>query len=214
MEMKIYFRNLLCIISLIFAISILFGCAPSAKYAVPAAETIYQPRDDKALIVFLRSSFIGSAISSSLFDITKGDDNLIAIIGSGDKVAYYTDPGEGQFMVIGESADFMDTLLDAGKVYYAIVIPRMGAWKARFSLYPFKQVAHEEQFQVDSPKLVEWLNACKYVTMNNEAYIWAENNAASIREKREKYLKKWAEMPDETKRWRTLLPEDGLHAPL
>lgn len=50
-----------------------------------------------------------------------------------------------------------------------------------------------------------------YMTINDEAYLWAKNNASSIKGKRVEYLKKWAKMHDEIKRWRTLLPEDGLN---
>ncbi len=39
-------------------------------------------------------------------------------------------------MVVSEAADFAKADVEAGKTYYVLVTPRMGWWKARFSLRP------------------------------------------------------------------------------
>lgn len=63
------------------------------------------------------------------------------------KVAYHTEPGEHMFMVIAESADFMQATLEAGKTYYAQIVPRPGVWKARFSFRPINDIAGETRLQ-------------------------------------------------------------------
>lgn len=199
---------------LFISLALLVGGCATGRYSVPVTDSTYRPIDNKALVIFMRHSFVGSAISSSLFDISDGDEQLIAILKSKNKVAYYSPPGQRQFMVIAENADFMDANLQAGKIYYAIVTPRMGIWKARFSIHPFKRVAGEPEFQLDSPQLIDWLNKCDLVEANDEAIAWALAHAESIRDKKVKYLQKWDVMLEKDKRWRRLDPHDGLDSPV
>jgi hypothetical protein len=188
---------------LVLSISIFAGCAGSSKYMKLApAGTDYYPEDDKALVIFMRPSTLGYAIQSSVFDVTSGENKLVGIISAKKKLAYKTDPGEHLFMVVGESADFMKAKLEAGKTYYALVSPRMGVWKARFSLKP----VHKEE--LSSEEFRNWVQACEYVENKESAYKWAEQNAANIQSKREKYLIKWNEKPESAKP--TLYPEDGI----
>ena len=194
-------------------IPIISACA-TGRYTVPAESAEYPVRDDKALVVFMRASYVGGAITSALFDVSQEKEQLIAIVGPGEKLAHYVDPGKHQFMVVSEAADFMDAELEAGKIYYAIITPRMGMWRARFSLHPFKKVAAEPEFQLDSPELVQWLADCTYVSPNPTGDTWAAENADSIRQKRQEYLVKWNAKPANDKEWRTLRPQDGLPNPL
>ncbi len=60
-------------------------------------------------------------------------------------------------MVVGENADFISAELGANKTYYALVTPRIGAWKARFSLKPI----HADQ--LNSSQFDEWLDNCKWL---------------------------------------------------
>lgn len=60
-------------------------------------------------------------------------------------------------MVVSEAADFMDAELETGKTYYALVTPRLGVWKARFSLRPMTAV------ELDGQQLREWLDACERI---------------------------------------------------
>ncbi len=113
---------------------LLAGCAGSSSYMsdVPPERANYTTQPDQALVVFMRPSGFGFAIQSSVFDIVDENPVFVGIVSAKAKVAYYVNPGERRFMVISESADFMDATLEAGKVYYALVTPRMGVWKARF----------------------------------------------------------------------------------
>ncbi|PZN84509.1 MAG: hypothetical protein DM484_02725 [Candidatus Methylumidiphilus alinenensis] len=48
-------------------------------------------------------------------------------------------------MVVGENADFMEAELFANRTYYVNVAPRMGCWKARFSLNPLSGKVSQEE---------------------------------------------------------------------
>ena len=110
------------------------GCQSSMM--VKAGDSEPMPAPGKALVVFLRPSSFGGAIQSSVYDTHEGEDTFIGIVSAETKVAYEAEPGDHLFMVVAENADFMIAHLDAGKTYYALVSPRMGLWKARFSLLP------------------------------------------------------------------------------
>jgi len=152
---------------------------PPASVAAPAV--------DSAIVVFLRPSILGGAIQSSVFDISGTSDELVGIVSSGRKIAYSTKPGKRRFMVIGESADFMDAELAAGRIYYARVEPRVGFWKARFSLVPVTAA---------DASLAGDLSSCKWVDNTASSLAWARENMPSIREKHTSYLPDWEKSAD------------------
>lgn len=126
---------------------------------------------------------------------------MAGIVAAKKKVAYMVYPGEHLFMVIGESADFMSGDLKAGKAYYALVTPRPGAWKARFSV----KLVHAEE--LSTAQFNEWLSDCEWVGKTGESEQWAASNMASIREKQATYYEKW--MSKDASARPRLLPEDG-----
>jgi hypothetical protein len=189
------------------------GCA-TGRNTVLDPTLAYQARPDKALVILMRPSSFGAAISSAVFDATGDHNELIAVLGPKEKVAYYCPPGDRLFMVIAENADFMEATLEAGKIYYGIVTPRMGVWKARFSLHPFKVNHAEQEFRLDSSNLKEWLTACHFVTPNADAVKYGQEKAFDIQERRADYTARWASMSENDKQWRRLLPADGVSAPI
>ena len=178
------------------------GCAGTSKYMQDVADPgiSYAPAADEAIVVFMRPSTFAFAIDSGVFDVTAEKNDVIGIVSAKKKMAYRTRPGKHLFMVTGENADFMRADLQAGKTYYALVTPRMGAWKARFSLTAVNN-------GVEPDKLNEWINACSWVETSEATRQWAKENAGSIQRKREGYIDKWMAKPDEGKP--TLAPEDG-----
>jgi len=173
---------------LLVILMLLAGCAVQSGYMKPVGPdmaTAYTPSGEEAVVVFMRPSRFGGAVQSSVFDVTTEDNVLIGIVSSKTRVAYRTSPGRHLFMVIGESADFMAADLEGGKTYYVLVTPRMGVWKARFSLRP----VHRDQ--LESNEFKNWKNACRPVEKLDTADRWAEENAASIQSKRESYYEKW-----------------------
>lgn len=161
-------------------------------------QPITKPDPGKAMVVFMRPSKLGFAIHAAVFE----DDNFIAMVPYNSKFVHMAKPGKHQYMVVSEAGDFMSADLVAGKTYYAIVAPRMGAWRARFSL---QAVRKEEISKHDDVQ--ECLRECQYVVNAPSAAIWAQNNKPSIMEKKAKYYEVWMEKnPSERPHLR---PEDG-----
>lgn len=88
-------------------------------------------------------------------------------------------------MAIGESADFMAAEVESDKTYYTLVTPRMGMWKARFSLKPISEN------ELNSEKFRDWLKDCDWVEKTLESDQWASENMDSILKKYKKYYPKW-----------------------
>ncbi|UHQ20354.1 hypothetical protein LVB87_04110 [Lysobacter sp. KIS68-7] len=168
-----------------------------------------KPEPGKALIVFVRVSAGGALISSSVYDAPDGETKFIGIVQRGNKVAYQAEPGPHRFMVIAENADFMDATLEAGKTYYALISPRMGVWKARFSLLPIhNDPAADESLQSNDFK--KWMGKTSFFEATESNLAWYEANKASVEEKKADYLKKWNVMLPQDKILLTLKAEDGV----
>lgn len=152
-------------------------------------------------IVFMRPHAFGGAIQASVFDVTgAGDAKFIGIINMHTQLSYPVQPGRYTFMVVGESADFMEADIVAGKSYYALVIARPGAWKARFSFVPVR----------DNEKRVEqWEQSLRPVASTPRTTAWAKQNASSIESKRSRYYAEWSGKPESQRAGQTLNAQDG-----
>jgi len=183
---------------------LLSGCAGTVKNmsAVPASEVVTSPTDGKSMIVFMRPSTLGFAIQSSVFEVKEENVSLAGIVAAKKKVSYELEPGEHLFMVIGESADFMSAELKPNKTYYALVTPRMGMWKARFSLKPIHSA------ELSSAQFKEWFQDCEWVKKSPASENWASSNMPSIQSKRKEYYAKW--MSKDSGDRPKLLPQDGI----
>lgn len=195
-------KIIILIVSLLSVLSLTSCASKYMKAAGPDALAGYMPSAGDATVVFMRPSSFGGAIQSSVFDVTTEKNVFVGIVSSSAKVAYRTTPGVKTFMVVGESADFMKAELAAGKVYYALVTPRMGVWKARFSLRP----VHKEELSGDEFK--GWNNGCELVENTPESFKWAKDNAPSIQEKRIEYFEKWMSKSESERPF--LKTEDGM----
>lgn len=186
-------------------ISALFGATGYAARVKLMEEYDRQltPQPDQALIVFMRSAASGSAFSASLFDVTGDETKFIGIMYNNTKVCYDVVPGEYTFMVIGESADFMKATVEAGKTYYALITPRMGVWKTRFSLRPLRQ---SDFARSDFSK---WVSKTRLVKNTTDSEAWALANKEDIEGKRADYWPAWCKLSPETQAEMTLNPEDG-----
>lgn len=181
----------------------LSGCAGAVKNmrAVPPGQAKSAPDEGKAMVVFMRPATLGFAIQSSVFEIIDNDPSLVGVVAAKKKVGYQVDPGSHLFMVVGESADFMSAELEANKTYYALVTPRIGVWKARFSLDP---VSAQE---LDAPEFTKWFDACEWVEKTPESDAWASAHMDSIKSKQTEYYDKW--MSKDSSRRPKLAPQDG-----
>lgn len=196
-------KNMVFMVALGVFVLFLTGCAGSSKYMKLAQEKPdqYRPGKNQSSVVFMRPSGLGFAIDSAVFDITGKDNKIIGIVSAKKKVIYKTDPGFHLFMVTGESGDFMKANLEAGKTYYALISPRMGMWKARFTFEPVTKA------QLSSDEFKQWFDSCELVENTPDTYVWVNENAKNIQSKKDDNIKDWQEKPDSEKP--SLGPQDG-----
>jgi hypothetical protein len=198
-----YLKTLVVVSVLFFA-----GCASNPMNVTKNTE-VSPTSADEAQVVFMRSSFLGSAINASLFDVTHGEPVFIGIIANDTKVPYKTTPGKHTFMVVSEAADFLEADIVAGKNYYSIVTPRMGAWKARFSLWPISNDP-AAKFTTGSKDFSEWQEETFIAETTEKANAWYQKNKVSVTKKQAKYWPVWLKKSAEDLDKRTLKQEDGL----
>ena len=189
----------------VLSLGLLFfsGCAGTVKHmeSAPDEALVVAPEEGKSMVVFMRPSTFAFGIQSSVFEINSDYPSLVGILAAKKKVSYQLEPGTHLFMVIGESADFMSADLEANKTYYALVTPRMGVWKARFSLRPI------HASELESTEFNEWLDGCEWVIKNADSEQWANENMPSILSKHEEYYAKWMEKDSSDRPH--LMPQDG-----
>ena len=186
--------SLLTIVSALF----LAGCVtPEPNMKLSQAISPAEATPDKALIYFLRPRDLGFITHAAVYD---GDD-FVGFVPYNTRLAYQADPGEHLFYVVSEAADFMTADLVAGRTYYAQVVPRMGAWRARFSLWAISAD------DLKTPEVRAWIDNATPVQNKPEAYTWAQENADSVQQKREAYYAKWITKADEDRPH--LKAEDG-----
>lgn len=195
-------------IAFVFSFLAMLGCASIPMDVVPG-QIIQPTRANESQVVFMRSSFIGSAISATLYEVRGDKTEFLGILNNGTKIAVKTTPGEHLYMVVSEAADFLKSDLAPGNIHYSIVTPRLGAWKARFSLWPISTNPNAK-FNTADGKLDEWLGETSLVTMSEAALTWYEQNKLSVEQKRVKYWPTWQKKSAADKAEHTLKPSDGL----
>ncbi|HUA79101.1 MAG TPA: hypothetical protein VL997_01925 [Dyella sp.] len=185
----------------------LSGCQSSMMTKAGNTSQVVVPSD--ATIVFMRPSSFGGAIQASVYDVTGGQTVFGGIVSSKTSVQMQVPAGEHLFMVIGENADFMNADLSAGKTYYVWVRPRMGVWKARFSLIPIHNDP-QAKYNLQSSDFADWKRDSVPVVKNAGADTWYQQNKADIESKRLDYMKKWDRMDPQDKAELTLHASDGV----
>ena len=172
--------------------------------AVPALTPVSTaPASDmvEGKVVFMRPSGMGGAVAATVFDVTgSGDSKIIGIINMRGKLSYPVKPGVYTFMVVSEAADFMQVTVAPGKTYYALVRPRMGAWKARFSFEPLR---------AGDSRAESWERSTRLVNNPSRAEAWYRDNASSVEDKRSRYWPEWNNKPESARAGQTLNAEDG-----
>lgn len=188
---------------------ILGGCQSSLMTKSGKAATEAPEVAQQATVVFMRPSVMGGAIQSSVYDVTGGQTRFGGIVSSKTSVQMHVPSGDHLFMVIGENADFMNATLDPGKTYYVWVRPRMGVWKARFSLIPIHNDPNAK-YNLQSKDFADWKRDSALVDKTPEADAWYESHKRDIESKRVDYMKKWDRMDAENKAELTLHASDGV----
>jgi hypothetical protein len=171
------------------------------------------PEEGKAMVVFMRPSSYGGLIAASVYVAPDSETRFLGVIRPKQKVAVQMEPGTHRFMVIAENADFLDASLEAGKTYYVLISPRMGVWKARFSLFPLHKTGSDE-YNLQSADFKEWVAKTEYVEIAPAGQRWYDENKTGIDKKKADFLVKWNKMAPKDRAELVLHAEDGVDAPL
>jgi hypothetical protein len=184
----------------------LSGCASSLMIEAPSQE-IRPPAPNKTKVVFMRTSFVSSAIGAEIFEVNNGQLNFIGALPKGNKIVYETTPGQKVFMAYGTAADFMLGNLQGGKIYYSIVRPNWGTG----GMIPTPVRADgTTEFNTRSADFAGWVADTKLIVPNADAKEWF------VKEKPrylEIYARYWAIFQQKSagqKDERTLHPQDGM----
>lgn len=170
------------------------GCG-TIKYMkeMPEGTAVAAPRPGKAMVVFMRSTALAQAVTASVFEIKNDNPELVGLVANNTKVAYEVDPGERLFMVVSETADYMSADLAPNLTYYAFVTPRMGAWRARFSLAAVNRGGPRSQ------AAQACLRDCRLVEKTAESEAWARDNMSDVRSKHKEVYPRWNQKPAKDK---------------
>jgi len=179
----------------------LAACAGTTTMVKSGGPPAIKPNE--ATVIFMRSSFVGSAVAASVFDVSQPGTRFVGVVENGMKLAYVVPPGDHTFMVVSEAADFMKATLLPGKTYYALITPRMGAWKARFSFRPLRQP------DLAGADFADWDKNTHWVETGAEAVAWADRNAADVAQKRARYWAEWSSKDIDQRNSQTLFAVDG-----
>lgn len=188
---------------------------------IKSAITEHTPEAGKALVIFVRSSFVVGAYAAPIVhvDVKKTspkpeelavDDKVVGILSAYSKIAYQAEPGEHTFMSVpfgGGPALVAKATLQAGKTYYVLAKPNWG-FAPSFTLLPLRNDPKAE-FRLDSPELAGWLKGTDFYEPTQFAQGWLNGNRTSVMAKKAEALAKWNALPEEEKKKFTLLETDG-----
>jgi len=144
-------------LSIIVSFVLLQGCS-SGLMKPSESGMIGSPENDMATVVFMRSSFVASAIGVEVFEIENGEMEFVGALPNGNKIAHKTTPGHKVYMTYGTAADFMIADVEGGKTYYSIVRPNWGT--GGFAPTPIRTDGSTE-FNTDSGEFMKWKNGTK-----------------------------------------------------
>lgn len=173
-------------------VAILTGCASTSSYMKESStQTLATVPTDKARVVFVRNTFLGSAISAVVTDSTTAQSPVfIGVLQNAKKLAYDVPAGKRVFTVTSESADFLEANLLPGKTYYAFVTPRVGVWKARFSFVAVKATG-AGIFGLNTNEFKKALEETRFSEKAPDGDKWFKENLPDILAKQNEYWPKW-----------------------
>jgi hypothetical protein len=202
-------------------LALLMGLSGAVAWAqeqmVKSARTEAAPEPGKALVTFVRHSFVMGAYRAPVLHVGESrpgqppaDDRVVGILSGYSKIAYQAEPGEHTFMTVpasGGTALVAKANLQAGKSYFFLVKPIWG-FSPAYALVPARDDAAAE-VRLDSPDLAGWLKGTEFYEPTEFAQGWLNGNRQSINEKKAEALAKWNALPDEEKKKLTLLETDS-----
>jgi hypothetical protein len=163
-------------------ILLLAGCAGAGSNGAASRLAVMGPPPGRVIVVFLRPALLDKAGASAVIDISAEPPVLVGVLMAGQKLAYVGDPGAHRFMVMGETADFMDAELRADRIYYALVGPRSGPTRERFLLRPVP--ANETALPAE-------LGDCRWAGDGAAPPAWLKDHLAGIEKRKSADLPAW-----------------------
>ena len=98
---------------------------------------------------------------------------------------------------------------DAGKTYYTLVSPRIGVWKARFSLLPIHNRV-DAKYSTQSADFRKWMAKTSWVDLTPRAEQWYSGHAADIQAKKLDYMGRWNSADAQQRAELTMPASDGI----
>ena len=184
----------------------LVACGSNMMKATDSQQ-ITPPSSGMAKIVFMRDSFVASAISSEILEVKNGDLSLVGVLPNGNKIAFETTPGKKTFMAYGTAADFMTADVQAGKIYYVIVRPNWGT--GGFAPTPVRSNGTTE-FNTSTPDFKSWRDGTTLIEQKPEAATWFAEKKADYQKVYEEYWKRYQNKNANEMAQRHLTPQDGV----
>jgi hypothetical protein len=185
----------------------LVACGGSSMMRPSASQQITPPSKGKAKIVFMRDSFVASAITSEILEVVNGDLRLVGVLPNGNKITYETSPGKKTFMAYGTAADFMTADVSAGKIYYVIVRPNWGT--GGFAPTPVRNDGTTD-YNTASPEFKDWRDGTTLLEQKPEANNWFAGKKAEYQEIYTKYWARYQNKNAQEMAQRHLNPQDGV----
>ena len=148
-------------------------------------------------VVFMRVSKQTSSVEATLFDVSEpGEPKLIGAVSAASKLTHASKPGTYTFMVVGETAEFMEATLTEGRTYYALVIPKSGA--KRFALEPVRRD------ELVGKEFQGWDRGTRPMPAGAKGQAPAEASDLRVR-----HWQEWVKKPESQRATLTLNAEDG-----
>jgi len=193
--------------ALVSAVSLLIfsGCASNLMRDAPSQE-IAPAGQDRAQVVFMRSSIVLAAVGCDMFEVVDGELRYIGQLPTGAKLVFETTPGEKVFMAWGTAADFMLARLEGGKTYYSIVRPNWGT--GGFAPTPIRGRS-AQQPDLGSAQFQQWFSETKRIEPTGKAQEWFVKNKDRLQAIYAEYWERFQSKSPAEKAERTLMPADG-----
>jgi hypothetical protein len=153
------------------------GCN-SAGNLMTKTKPIVQPQPGKALVTFVRPSFVGGAITFGIWD----SDNFVGVLSAGQRIDCEMVPGPHYFLARAENWSCVKADLAANRHYVIKVNPFIGVWKARVAMDPVTKSNYDSGQLKDVQK---WLAKLTPMTPDpQQAAAYAEPRRAQVMEAR------------------------------
>jgi hypothetical protein len=196
-------------------------CALAQEQMIKSKGTEAAPAPGKALVIFVRHSFVMGAYQAPVLDVDVKnadpkpgqlpvEDRVVGILSGYSKIAYQAEPGEHTFMTVpasGGSALVAKATLQAEKTYFFLVKPIWG-FSPAYALTPARQDPKAE-IRVDSADLAGWLKGTEFFEPTEFAAGWLNGNRPSVLAKKAEALAAWEKLPPAEKEKLTLQETDG-----